>query len=49
MPNGSSAFTGGARSIESTVGMEDDYLLRNTLRKESKEQIAQKALALLRP
>ena len=40
---------GGARSIESTVGMEDDYLLRNTLRKESKEQIAQKALALLRP
>ena len=40
---------GGARSIESTVGMEDDYLLRNTLHKESKEQIAQKALSLLRP
>lgn len=40
---------GGARSIKSTVGMEDDFWRRNTLHKENKERIAQKALSLLRP
>ena len=40
---------GGARSIQSSVGMEKDYLLRNTLHVESKQEIAQKTLGLLRP
>lgn len=40
---------GGARSVMSSIGAEDNYLLRNTVFREYKEVIAAKAAALLKP
>ena len=40
---------GGVRSVRTTVGTEESYLLRNSLHMESKQLIGEKAAALLRP
>ena len=40
---------GGARSLQPSVGMEDDYLRRDLLHVVDKQEIAQKTLSLIRP